>query len=168
MALRGRAVLGEREQAVLELSGAETVLRGSGAKLEHARVVVDLGMALRRVGRRNDARDTLRAGLDAASRCGAQPLAARARSELLSLGARPRRARLNGIEALTASERRVAELAASGRTNRQVAQELFVTSKTVEMHLSRVYAKLGISARKELAAALVGGDGLTSVAPGAG
>ncbi|CAA9489234.1 MAG: hypothetical protein AVDCRST_MAG65-1928, partial [uncultured Solirubrobacteraceae bacterium] len=164
IALRARALLGEREQAVLDLTSAEAVLDGSGADLEHARVVVDLGIALRRVGRRNDARDTLRAGLDAASRCGAHPLAARARSELLLLGARPRRERLNGVEALTASERRVAELAAGGRTNRQVAQELFVTLKTVEMHLSHVYAKLGISARKDLPAALEGQFDLQSEA----
>jgi DNA-binding CsgD family transcriptional regulator len=168
IALRARALLGSREQAVRELTNAEGVLAGSGAHLEHARVVVDLGVALRRVGRRNDARDTLRTGLDAASRCGAHPLAARARTELLALGSRPRRERLNGVEALTASERRVAELAASGRTNRQVAQELFVTLKTVEMHLSHVYAKLGISARKELPSALTGQFDLLSEAPSTG
>ena len=68
-------------------------------------------------------------------------------------GARPRRERLHGPDALTASERRVAQLAADGFTNRQIAQALFVTTKTVEMHLGHVYGKLGIKGRDDLKAA---------------
>jgi DNA-binding NarL/FixJ family response regulator len=81
-------------------------------------------------------------------------LAERARTELLAAGARPRRIMRSGLEALTPSERRVAELAASGRTNRQIAQALFVTVKTVEHQLGATYGKLGIDSRAQLAAAL--------------
>ena len=69
-------------------------------------------------------------------------------------GGRPRRVALSGVESLTAAERRVAELAADGMRNREIAQELYVTLKTVELHLGHVYAKLGIKGRSQLAAAL--------------
>ncbi len=82
-----------------------------------------------------------------------------ATEELWASGARPRRRSLSGRDALTPSERRVAELAARGRTNREIAQELFVTMATVETHLSRTYRKLGVSGRAALAAALEGPDG---------
>ena len=85
---------------------------------------------------------------------GAVRLAERARTELAATGARPRSVRLSGVESLTASERRVAEMAAEGLTNRQIAQALFVTPKTVEVHLSSVYRKLEISSRSELARVL--------------
>jgi DNA-binding CsgD family transcriptional regulator len=86
--------------------------------------------------------------------CGAAALAARAETELLATGARPRRVALSGVESLTPSERRVAELAAAGPTNREIAQELFVTQRTVEVHLTSVYRKLGIDSRSQLSAAL--------------
>ena len=72
----------------------------------------------------------------------------------MAAGGRPRRDAIRGRDALTPSELRVAELAAAGRTNRQIAQALFVTQRTVENHLTSAYAKLGITARPELAAAL--------------
>ena len=97
-----------------------------------------------------------RRAVELATICGASPLAARAESELLATGARPRRIALSGVESLTPSERRVAELAAEGPTNREIAQTLFVTPKTVEVHLSSVYRKLGISSRSQLAGALAG------------
>ena len=87
-------------------------------------------------------------------RCGARPLAARAREELKATGARPRRPWRTGMEALTPSELRVARLAAQGRTNREIAYELYVTLKTVEGHLARAYAKLEITGRGQLARAL--------------
>jgi DNA-binding CsgD family transcriptional regulator len=135
------------------------VLAGSEARLEHVRALVDLGAALRRANQRSHAREQLRRALELATTCGAGPLAARAESELLATGARPRRIALSGIESLTPSERRVAEMAAEGPTNREIAQGLFVTAKTVEVHLSSVYRKLGISSRSQLSAALAGGVG---------
>jgi DNA-binding CsgD family transcriptional regulator len=92
--------------------------------------------------------------LDLAAGCGARALAARAREELVSVGARPRRERLSGVEALTASERRVAQMAAAGMTNREIAQALFVTIKTVTLHLTRVYEKLDVAGRAQLSRAL--------------
>jgi DNA-binding CsgD family transcriptional regulator len=154
IALRARALLASGDAVVGGLEEAVRTLADSPARLEHARALVDLGAALRRAGRRVEARKQLSAGLDAADRCGARQLAGRALAELHAAGARPRRERLSGPDALTASERRVAQLAADGLTNRQIAQALFVTSKTVEMHLGRVYSKLGITGRSKLAAAL--------------
>jgi DNA-binding NarL/FixJ family response regulator len=130
------------------------VLRESPAKLEHAKARTELGAALRRANRRSDAREQLRHALELATLCGAAPVVQRAETELLATGARPRRISLRGVESLTPSERRVAEMAAAGPTNREIAQALFVTPKTVEVHLSRAYRKLGISSRSQLPAAL--------------
>jgi DNA-binding CsgD family transcriptional regulator len=77
-------------------------------------------------------------------------IAERARDELRATGARPRRMVLTGVESLTPSERRVAMMAASGLGNREIAQDLFVSVKTVETHLGSAYRKLDISSRKEL------------------
>ncbi|HET7555946.1 MAG TPA: AAA family ATPase [Gaiellaceae bacterium] len=132
------------------------VLEGSSAKLERARTLVELGAAMRRANQRADARELLREGLDVAVRSGAQPLVARAEEELAATGARPRRLLLSGVESLTASERRVARFAADGLSNKDIAQALFVTTKTVEVHLSNVYRKLGIGSRSELPQALGG------------
>jgi DNA-binding CsgD family transcriptional regulator len=92
--------------------------------------------------------------LDLAGRCGALALCERARGELLSAGLRPRRVHLAGREALTGGELRVAQLAAAGHANREVAQTLFISVKTVETHLRHVYQKLDVRSRKELAGAL--------------
>ncbi len=163
IALRARALLTHGDAAIRDLEEAVRTLADSPDRLEHARAVVDFGAALRRAGRRRDARDALAIGLDAADRCGARQLAARARAELHAAGARPRRERITGPDALTASERRVAELAAKGLTNRQVAQALFITAKTVEMHLRQAYMKLDISGRGQLRTALE--DGSASASP---
>jgi DNA-binding CsgD family transcriptional regulator len=133
---------------------AVAVLEGSAARLEHARALTDLGAALRRAGRRVDAREPLRAALELAHACGATALEETARTELVASGAKPRRQALSGAESLTPSERRVATMAAEGLTNRDIAQSLFVTPKTVEVHLSSAYRKLGIGSRTQLAAAL--------------
>lgn len=143
---RGRALLRE----------AVAVLDGSIARLELARAQVDLGAALRRANRRADARAPLRAGLDIAEVCGARPLAERARDELRAAGGRPRSHTATGIGALTPSERRIAVLAARGRSNAEIAQTLFVTPKTVEMHLSNAYRKLGVGSRHDLPTSLDG------------
>ncbi len=130
------------------------MLRESTARLEYAKALTDLGAELRRSNRRADARDPLRRGLELAFICGATPLVERAKTELAATGARPRRLVLSGPDSLTPSERRVAAMAAEDLTNRDIAQALFVTSKTVEMHLSNAYLKLGIKSRRQLAAAL--------------
>ncbi|MGE4427089.1 MAG: AAA family ATPase [Solirubrobacteraceae bacterium] len=133
---------------------AERTLAASSARLEHARCLVDLGVRLRHDGRRTEAREPLRRGLEMARRCGAEPLTRRAHDELLVAGARPRRLMFSGVDALTPSEQRVARMAADGRTNREIAQELFVTPKTVENQLGRVYGKLGVASRSALPEAL--------------
>lgn len=130
------------------------VLDVSPARLEHARALVELGAAQRRANQRTAAREPLRAGLDLAHRCGATRLAERARSELAATGAKPRRQLFSGVEALTASERRVAEMAATGMSSPQIAQALFVTLNTVETHLRHTYQKLAINRREQLADAL--------------
>src|SRR5262249_5508942 len=101
-----------------------------------------------------EAREPLRRALELSDLCGAQPLAKTARAEVYATGARPRTTALVGVLALTPSERRVADLAADGQTNRDIAQILYVTPKTVEVHLSNAYRKLRIGSRRELAGAL--------------
>ncbi len=121
-----------------------------------AEALAGLGGHLRRTGRPGEARGPLRRALDLAERCGAAPLAEAARQELLATGARPRRTALTGPDALTSAERRVAELAAAGSSNRQIAQHLFITLPTVETHLRHAFRKLGITSRAGLAAQLGG------------
>ena len=138
------------------LREAVATLERSDARLEHARALVDLGAAMRRAGRRAASREPLRAGMELAHRCAAGPLAERARDELVATGARPRRMVRTGVDALTPSELRVARMAATGMTNREIAQALFVTARTVETHLTHAYPKLGIVSRERLGAALAG------------
>ena len=128
----------------------------SPAHLEHAKALIALGSALRRDGRRSDAREPLGRGLELATRCGAATLAETAKTELYAAGGRPRREALSGPESLTPSERRIADLAAVGHTTRDIAQTLFVTPRTVEGHLTNIYRKLGISTRTALPDALAG------------
>jgi DNA-binding CsgD family transcriptional regulator len=142
------------EHAADALRDAVEHLRRSPARLELARALVSLGEVLRREGRRVDSRDPLREGYELARACGAAGLAERARVELRTSGVRLRREALSGIDSLTASERRIAELAAAGAKNVEIAQELFLTVKTVEMHLTHAYRKLDIGGRAELAQAL--------------
>jgi DNA-binding CsgD family transcriptional regulator len=143
----GRAGLALLEESVARLEGTP-------ARLEHVRALVDLGGALRRHGRLVAAREHLRVAMDLAHGLGARVLTERSRDELVAAGSRPRRYARSGVDALTPSELRVARLAADGRTNREIAQELFVTPKAVEYHLGNVYSKLGITSRQELPLAL--------------
>ncbi|UJA19819.1 AAA family ATPase [Thermoleophilia bacterium SCSIO 60948] len=136
------------------LSRAVDVLGGSGAELELAHAEVELGAFLRRDGSRSEARTVLEAGMDRAHRIGASAVATEAREELVLAGARPRRLARRGPDSLTASERRVARMAAGGMMNREIAQSLFVTLRTVEGHLSNAFRKLEIESRDELAGAL--------------
>ncbi|HEX5621409.1 MAG TPA: LuxR C-terminal-related transcriptional regulator [Solirubrobacteraceae bacterium] len=127
---------------------------GRATKLERARSLVALGVALRDGGNPIAARDPLREALDLAHRCGAAVLEEQILAELRAAGARPRRRAITGAGALTRSERRIAELAAAGRQNKQIAAELVVTLDTVEFHLRNTYRKLGIKSRTLLPAAL--------------
>jgi DNA-binding CsgD family transcriptional regulator len=147
VALRAEGALTRSTDLLRE---AVAVLDGSEATLERARALTELGAALRRSGRRSEAREPLRIAIELAGECGAAPLADRARTELRAAGGRPRAPLRTGIDALTASERRIAEMAAAGRSNPEIAQDLFVTVKTVEMHLSGAYRKLGIRSRSQL------------------
>jgi DNA-binding CsgD family transcriptional regulator len=155
---RSLRVLGTilRADGIPYLEEACSLLEGAPARLEHAKALAALGAALRRAGKPTEARAPLRRALELAEVCGARPLVDDIRSEIYATGARPRTTAIRGVLALTASERRVAELAASGRTNRDIAQTLYVTPKTVEVHLSNAYRKLGISSRHDLARALSG------------
>ena len=152
--LRALARTVERREAVALLEQAIDLVADSPVQVEHARCLVALGAALRRTNHRAAARDPLRRALDLADRGGMRRLARRARDELRASGARPRRAALSGVESLTASEHRVAVLAAHGRSNREIAQELYVTQRTVETHLTHVFQKLHIGSRAELARTL--------------
>ena len=154
VALRAAGLARGGREGLALLGESAAALDGSPALLERAYSLAELGAALRRDGQRAAARDPLARALDLAARCGARPLAARAREELQAAGARPRRPWRTGVEALTPSELRVARLAAEGRTNREIACELYVTLKAIEGHLARAYAKLGIGGRRQLARAL--------------
>jgi DNA-binding CsgD family transcriptional regulator len=136
------------------LREAAEVLARSPARVHEAHALLDLGAALREAGDLPAARDALRAALDLADRCSAHGVGARAREELVAAGARPRRARTTGAAALTPAELRVTRMAAAGRTNREIAEDLFVTVKAVKFHLGNAYRKLGVSERSRLAEAL--------------
>lgn len=159
IALRAQALVGPPDARADGLASALEVLAPSPARLEHARVLVDLGATLRAAGQRTQAREPLLEALALAARCGALALERRARSELAAIGLRPRTADRSGTDSLTPSERRVADLAADGNTNREIAQSLFVTEKTIETHLGRAYRKLDISSRRQLPDVLAGAPG---------
>jgi DNA-binding CsgD family transcriptional regulator/Flp pilus assembly protein TadD len=154
MALRAHGLVEPGESATEDLRRAVATLADSRAALEHARALTDLGAVLRRAGRRAEARDPLRQGLDLAHRCGASALEQRALQELRASGARPRTPLRTGLDSLTASESRIAAMAADGQSNREIAQSLFLSLKTVEMHLSASYRKLDVHSRSELAETL--------------
>jgi DNA-binding CsgD family transcriptional regulator len=142
---------GEGEALLRE---AVEVLEPTPARLEKTRALLALGGLLRRTNRRTEAREPLRAAHDLARRCAATGLEEQIRVELQASGVRARPVEGGGAATLSASERRVVELAAAGRTNRDIAQALFVTEKTVETHLRNAYLKLGVRSRRELPASL--------------
>lgn len=150
MALRCSGLAEGGRGGIALLGGSVEALRRSPAALELARALTDLGAELRRQGSRAKAREPLREALAMAQRFGATALERRAFDELVASGAKPRRREVVGAVALTPSERRVAELAVAGLTNREIAQNLFVTVKAVQWHLRNVYRKLGIRSRDEL------------------
>jgi DNA-binding CsgD family transcriptional regulator len=153
-ALRAAAIAEASPVAIDLFREAITLHEASSAHLEHARTLLEYGSALRHLGHLVDAREALRMAMDLSHRLGARALLARCRQELQAAGSRPRRYALVGVESLTPAELRVAQLVAEGRTNREVAQALFVTPKAVEYHLANAYPKLGITSRRELPGAL--------------
>jgi len=156
-ALRARAASLQPAAAVDVLRAAVDAHGDEASELDRGWVHHDLGVAHARLGRRADASTALHAALDHAHRCGGRHLASQARVRLVELGFRPRRAASTGIEALTGSQRRVAELAARGWSNREIAQSLFITTRTVEVHLTAAYRKLGVTTRKQLPTVLPAG-----------
>jgi DNA-binding CsgD family transcriptional regulator len=157
VAKRAAGVIAGGDRGVSLLREAIDKFERGGATLERARALADLGALLRRRNRRTEARELLREALDSAHRAGAKALADQAETEFRATGARPRRVVLTGLDSLTASERRIAELASQGLTNREIAQSLFVTARTVEGHLTSIFRKLQLDSRNELRAALAGG-----------
>jgi DNA-binding CsgD family transcriptional regulator len=154
MALRAAGTVEQGEHGIALLQEAIRLLEPARCRVEHAHALLELGAILRRRHQRSEARQHLRVALDLAHRCGAKPLADRARDELAATGARPRRLALSGADSLTASERRVAKLAIDGLSNREIAQTLFVTRKTVEAHVSHIFSRLDVSSREQLAGKL--------------
>ncbi|MGO9956821.1 MAG: LuxR C-terminal-related transcriptional regulator [Solirubrobacteraceae bacterium] len=142
---------------LVALLEAVAVLESSPARLEHARALLRLGVGLRHRSDGVAARAALSASLDLADRCGGWALVERARAELVASGARPRRTRTSGPAALTPAEARAARMAAAGMSNREIAQALFLSAKTIEGQLSQAYMKLGIRSRAALREALGGG-----------
>jgi DNA-binding CsgD family transcriptional regulator len=151
-----------RSQALLtEGSAADSLYREAIERLgrtrirvEHARAHLLYGEWLRREQRRVDAREHLRAAHDAFSRFGAEAFAERARRELLATGETVRRHTSETRDVLTQQEAQIARLAAEGQTNPEIGAQLFISPRTVEYHLRKVFTKLGLGSRKELRAAL--------------
>jgi DNA-binding CsgD family transcriptional regulator len=153
---RARALIGPEDEAVPGLERSIAMLREAGARLELARSLTELGALLRRRRQQRDARAPLREAAELAEACGATTLAQRARDELGATGVSRSPSNEGGVASLTPSELRAARMAAEGRSNREIAEDLFVTPRTIEIHLSRAYRKLDISSRKGLAVALTG------------
>jgi DNA-binding CsgD family transcriptional regulator len=143
-------------RGLLQLDEAVQTLRTADAPLDLAAALADLGTVVSGTGRKRDAREPLREALDLASRCGATALQERTHTELLNSGARPRRIEATGVAALTPRERRVSQLAAEGLTNKRIAEAMFLSEKTIELHLRNTYEKLSIAGRSALSRALVG------------
>jgi DNA-binding CsgD family transcriptional regulator len=157
ISLRAAGLIEGGERGADLLREAVAVLETSPSKLELARALIDLGATLRRAGKRTAAREPLRRGLAMVERFGAFRLERQARDELAATGAHLRHRTLSGRDALTPSERRVAEMAAVGMSNRNIAQSLFVTVNAVKWHLRNSYGKLEITSRQELRDALENG-----------
>ena len=154
MTMRVAGLLEHGDAQLEVLQEATEQLAQSQSRLEYAASLYDYGAALRRANHRAEARAPLKAALQIAREARARPLQDRAAQELKATGARVSRPEASGIDALTGSEQRIAAIAATGMSNRDIAQALFVTGKTVETHLGHIYQKLNISGRGELPSAL--------------
>ena len=151
-----------RSQALMsEGDRADALYREAIERLERTRIRIELargqllyGEWLRRESRRVDAREQLRAAHDTFSRSGAEAFAERARRELLATGETVRRLTNETRDALTHQEAQIARLAAGGNTNSEIGAQLFISPRTVEYHLHKVFTKLGVSSRRDLSGAL--------------
>ncbi len=157
LALRAAAQLAAPAEALRNLAEAAELLRDGPGRLELARTLSDLGDLQLREGDRGTARATVRRAAELAVECHALELAERLKAGLARGGGRPPKLRVNGVHGLTPSERRVARLAADALTNREIAERLFVSEKTVEAHLSRTFRKLGVRSRTQLVTHLAAG-----------
>jgi DNA-binding CsgD family transcriptional regulator len=151
---RCRALLGDDEASYRESIDR---LMKSRAAIELARSQLLYGEWLRRESRRTDAREVLRAAFESFSHIGAEAFAERARRELVATGETARRRTSDTREALTPQELQVAKLARDGHTNPEIGAQLFISPRTVEYHLGKVFVKLGIKKRRDLRDALAQG-----------
>jgi DNA-binding CsgD family transcriptional regulator len=153
---RSLRVLGTLEgpEGLERLEEAVEVVSRAGSRLERAKSLAALGVMRSRAGRPDYAREPLTRAHELAEVCGAETLLAQIRTEMLAVGVEPASAHAHGVGALTATERRVAALAAAGRAEREIAQELFVTPRIIEIKLGSALRKLGASSQGELALAL--------------
>jgi DNA-binding CsgD family transcriptional regulator len=119
-------------------------------RFQEARTLLAFGERLRRAGRKRDARERLRQALELLEELDAAPWADRARAELRATGERLRRSKATSGDELTPQELQVALQVAEGRTNKEAAAALFLSPKTIEFHLARVYRKLDVNSRREL------------------
>jgi DNA-binding CsgD family transcriptional regulator len=150
-ALHARAVAEtDDDTRVLLCERALAIADGLELPLLAARVRRELGITLTRMGRRLDGREVLRPALAEADAIGAVMLARDVRRDLVATGVRPRRAATEGVASLTPRQRQVCDLAAGGKGNREIAQQLFLSVKTVETHLAACFQKLGVDTRLEL------------------
>ncbi|HEY1566932.1 MAG TPA: LuxR C-terminal-related transcriptional regulator [Solirubrobacteraceae bacterium] len=151
---RSRALMSEGEVADALYREAIERLARTRVRVELARTHLVYGEWLRREHRRVQAREQLRVAHDMLGAIGAEAFAERARRELLATGETVRKRTAERLDELTTQEAQVARLAAEGRTNPEIGAQLYISPRTVEYHLRKVFAKLGISSRKELRRAL--------------
>jgi DNA-binding CsgD family transcriptional regulator len=148
---RCRGLLSGDDEAFELFAASAAAFDGAGLVFEAARTRLCWGERLRRSRRRSDSRELLRDALSTFNRVGAAPWAARARDELRATGESVKHGASSPADELSPHELRIALLVAQGRTNPEVAAELFISRKTVEHHLSQIYRKLGVRSRTELA-----------------
>jgi DNA-binding CsgD family transcriptional regulator len=153
---RCRALVAEGDEPAARFAAALERHAESATPFERARTELAYGEWLRRARQRGDARAPLRAALETFERLGARPWAERARSELRASGATSAREEVAVAEVLSPHELQVAMIVAGGATNKEAAQALFVSPKTVEHHLGQIYRKLDLRSRTELSALLSG------------
>jgi DNA-binding CsgD family transcriptional regulator len=155
-AARSRALLSAGRAAEEEFREAIDLLSRTRMAAQLARAQLSYGEWLRRENRRVDAREQLRAAYEALTSMGAEGFTERARRELQATGETVRKRTVETASELTAQEAQIARLASDGHTNPEIAAELFLSARTVEWHLRKVFAKLGVSSRRELRATLLG------------